>query len=625
MIIYFLLFLSILPMVAWPFGNRILYAFSIANYSALALFSFYLVLADYTRIMVFGKYLAIGLDPLSLIFLVILSVVWALASFYSVEYDRNSRTNSLFFTLAIFSMFILIMARSYPIFIFAWEGMTISGYFLIGFRKGVSNIPPYVFLVYGELSSLLIIVMFAGMYAQTGTMMFTRANYSEIILFLGVMGFFIKMGLMPFQITEWLPIAHGNAPTNGSILFSATMTTAAVYSIVRFLFLSVSGQIFGDLLMAMGGFSLLFASIYSASAEHVKMLPAYSTIENSGAMLILIGSYVDLIAIGDYSLATFAFLALVVYAFAHAVAKGGLFMFAGIMEKGTVNSEIKTYSGFRSPVSYTAGGLAESISLSGLLPLGGGVGEWMLLETLFIMVTLGNPSLSVVATIVGATAALGGGISLIAMTKIFGFGSRGGRSPAQKRGPMTGAVLLSGMFVLCIGIFASFLILGLSNVTKQMTGMGSSFVISSLLIVPRGFLILSPGQSGDFGLISPFFVALLVAVFSGIMLLAGTRFRKRRVQVWNGGIEKTEDFHSFAYANSLRLTMRKFYFTKEEAEGRNYSERTFDVFWLTILFLARSTVSFSRRMGYRIMNSSIGAYIFYIMIAFSLMMIYVSL
>ena len=56
MIIYFLLFLSILPMVAWPFGNRILYAFSIANYSALALFSFYLVLADYTRIMVSGKH-----------------------------------------------------------------------------------------------------------------------------------------------------------------------------------------------------------------------------------------------------------------------------------------------------------------------------------------------------------------------------------------------------------------------------------------------------------------------------------------------------------------------------------------------------------------------------------------
>jgi hydrogenase-4 component B len=623
-ILYLFVFLSLIPFFAWPFGNRVLYAVSAIDYSAMASVSFYLMLADYSGNVFMGKYIAIGADPLSLIFLVILSVVWALASFYSVEYDRNSRINSLFFTLAIFSMFVIIISRSYPVFIFAWEGMTISGYFLIGYRKGVSNIPPYVFLVYGELSSLLIVVMFAGMYSQTGSMMFTRADYSEIILFLGVMGFFIKMGLMPFQITEWLPIAHGNAPTNGSILFSATMTTAAVYSIVRFLTLSVSGQVFGDLLMAIGGFSLLFASIYSASAEHVKMLPAYSTIENGGAMLILIGSYIDLVAIGNYNIATFAFLALIVYAFAHAVAKGGLFMFAGIMEKGTNNSEIKSFSGFERSRSYTAGGLAESISLSGLLPTGGGVGEWMLLETLFIMVTLGYPAISVVATIVGATAALGGGISLIAMTKIFGFGSRGGSS-SQRSGAMTGAVLLAGTFVLGIGVFASFLILGLSNVSTEMTGVGSSFVISSLLIVPKGFLILSPGLSGDFGLVSPFFVAFFIAIFSGLMLVIGTGFRKRRVQVWNGGLEKTADFHSFAYANSLRLTMRKFYFTKEEVEGRNYSERTFDVFWITILFLARSTVSFSRRMGYRIMNSSIASYILYIMIAFSLVMIYVSI
>ncbi|MHB8396833.1 MAG: proton-conducting transporter transmembrane domain-containing protein [Thermoplasmataceae archaeon] len=623
-IIPFLLLLSIAPVIANMYGVRLSYRTGAVAFSVVAVTSLYLMLEGYTSYHAAGQYIAVGIDPLTSGFLMILAMVWALASLYSTEYDQGSISNSLTYNTAMFAMVILLLSRSFPVFLSAWETMTISGYFLIGMRKTVGPIPPYVFLVYGELSTLFIIAMGSAIYFQTGTMIFVHGPYNEVLLFLGIMGFFIKMGVMPFQITEWLPIAHGNATTNGSILFSATMTTAAVYSILRFILLSEPGIFFGSLLMSIGAFSLLFASIYSASSEHVKMLPAYSTIENGGAMLILLGAFVIASDSGFPGIAAFALAGLMVFVLAHSLAKCGLFMFSGIMEKASGSPEIKDYHGGSNSTYYGGGGILNSISLSGMLPLGGGIGEWMLLETLFILSIIGNSPLSLLSTVVGAAAALGGGISIISMTKIFGYGSRGAHEGKRKEGAMRTALLLAGIMVFLAGILSSFYIMAISPVVQEFTGIRTAGIISGLLIIPNGFLITSHSSTGLFGVVSPFFVALFIALFSGVMIVAGTRFRKREVSTWNGGIPEGDKLNSFAYANSLRLTMKRLYLTKEEREGKLYSERTFDAFWLTVVFLSRKTVGFSRAMGRAVMNSSLAAYVFYIMVAFFLVMIYVA-
>lgn len=616
--------LSAIPVIVSLSGAGRAYITGTAVYILTAFVSLYSLLSNTSVIMHIGTYVALGTDPLTSLFIFILSAVWVLSSIFSFEYDRDSFSNSFSYTLAIFAMFVLVLSRSFIIFISGWEVMTIAGYILIGYRKGMSRDPPYVFLAYGELSTLLIIVMAAGMYFQTGSTLFIAGQYSQVLLFLGIMGFFIKMGVMPFQITEWLPIAHGNASTNGSILFSATMTTAAIYSILRFMSLSFEGQIFGFLMMGIGAFSLLFASVYSASSEHVKMLPAYSTIENGGAMLILVGVFIIFHDTGFYEMSTFALVALMIFVFAHAVSKAGLFMFGGILERSTGSSEIKDYHGGNNSTYYGAGGFLISSSLSGMLPLGGGVGEWMLLESLFVMATMGQSTITLVSTIVGAMAALGGGISIISMTKIFGFGSRGSHEKGKKEGLMRTALLLSGLGVAAIGVLSTLFVTAMGNAAIQLTGIAPGPLITGALLVPQGFLLTSYSAQGIFGAISPLFASILVILFSGFMYASFRGFKRRTVENWTGGIGAEDTLHSFAYANSLRLTMRRFYLTREEHDGSVYSERTFDAFWLLVIIVSRKTVAFSRAFGRVIMNSSLSSYVFYIIIAVFFVMIFVT-
>ncbi len=625
MIVLLLIVITLAPLLISVFSARASYIAGIPAFAATGLISFFALLENINRTGILSQYLAVGIDPLSSAFLLILSLVWILTSYYSVEYDRGSRSNSLSYNLAIFAMVILVLSRSFPVFISAWETMTISGFLLLGYRKGVSSIPPYVFLVYGELSTLFVIIMAAGMYFQSGSLLFNAGIYSQYMLFIGVTGFFIKMGVMPFQITEWLPIAHGNASTNGSILFSATMTTAAVYSILRFVSLAVENQTFGILIMAIGAFSLMFGAIYAASSEHVKMLPAYSTIENSGAMLILVGSFINFRVLGSAEMEAFSMAALMIFAFAHAMGKAGLFMFSGIMEQSSGSTEIKSYRGGSNSTYYGAGGFLISTSLSGMLPLGGGVGEWMLLESLFVMAATGNSTLTLVSTVVGAMAALGAGISIISMTKIFGYGSRGEHERGRKEGSMRTALLIAGGTVLLAGTLATLFISMINNAVIEVTGLNTTGMITGALIVPEGLLIQSTGSSGTFGVISPLFAVAAISAFSlSAYALAGRR-KVRRVDSWNGGIKEEDTLHSFAYANSLRLTMKRLYLTREERKGTDYSERTFDAFWIFMLFAAKKFAAFSKLFGRGIMNSSLASYVFYIIIAFFAVMLYVAL
>ncbi len=625
MILPLLLVAAFIPVLISAFSVTNSYRAGTMLYSVIAATSLYALLAGTTAHVIVSSYLAFSIDPLFSAFLLIISTVWAVTSFFSIEYDRKSRPNALSFHLAILAMMVVMISGSFPLFLSGWEVMTISGYLLIGYRKGMNSIPPYVFLVYGELSTLLIMVMGAGMYFQSGTMIFTAEPYNQVIVFLGIMGFFIKMGVMPFQITEWLPIAHGNASTNGSVLFSAAMTTVALYSVLRFITISDPGEVFGLLIMGIGAFSLLFGSIYSASAEHVKMLPAYSTIENSGAMLIFTGAFVVMDTLNQMQIATFALAGLLIFAFSHALSKSGLFMFAGIMEESTGATEIKSYHGGNNSTFYGAGGFLNSVSLAGMLPLGGGVGEWMLLETLFIMSIIGNSVTSLVSIIVGATAALGGGISIISMTKIFGFGSRGAHEKGRKEGPMRISLLAMGAGVILLGAFSTLYVALVSNMIGGYTGIAATTILGGALIVPHDFLLTSSSSTGPFGGISPLFTALFITLFTGVLLLSFRGASSRTVVNWNGGIEEEDKLHSFAYANSLRLTMKRFYLTTEERKAGKYSERTFDAFWLVIIFLARKTVALSRIVGRWVMNSSLMAYVFYIMVAFFAVMIYIAI
>ncbi len=621
MIELLLLAFSIPPLVS-AVSKKCSYAAAIAAAAIAVILTSYALLADLAPEYVSLGGSLFGLDPLSSYFLLIASLSWLFTSVYSIAYDRYDNAVTAAYHMAILSIVALILSRSYLPFLISWEGMSVSGYFLISYKKGTDKVPPFVFLVFGEMSSLLVLLMFTYFYATSGVQNFTSGLYNQAILFIGLVGFLVKLGITPFQMTEWLPIAHGGAPVNGSVLFSATMTMAALYSIIRIVSFAHASFLIGGLLMSIGAFSLLFAAIYAASSEHVKMLPAYSTIENSGAMLILVGTAIVSLNYGNMPLATFALAGTMVYVFAHTIAKTGLFLFAGFIETTEGTLDLNGVSGTSSRL-FSAGGLLNALSLSGMLPFGGGLGEWMMLESLFIMVTFNSLSISVLSTFTGVMAALGAGITLVAMTKFFGFGGRIRKDSGGGRRLMSGPILVAGALSLLIGLAGIFIIDVAGSITVGLTGLKTGSIITGLLVVPDGFLISSPGPNGTFGVVSPVFVAVILTLFFSITYLLPGRRKARRVPVWDHGVEKTREPASFAYANALRLTLKRVYPAGSQSQELEHFSSSYDIFWEGLIRVSHWFERASRRFALAFMNSDLQRYMLYLLLAFFGVLVYV--
>ncbi len=622
MIIELILLAFAIPPLISAVSKKWSYAASVTASLLSAVLALYSLLSHQAQEYVVIGGSLFGLDPLSSYFLLVGSLSWFFTSVYSIAYDRYSNAVTASYHTAILSIAAVILSRSYLPFLIAWEGMSISGYFLISYKKGTDRVPPFVFLVFGEVSSLLVLLMFTYFYATSGIPDFVSGTYNQIILFVGLVGFLVKLGITPFQMTEWLPIAHGGAPVNGSVLFSATMTMAALYSIIRMISFAHASSVIGGLLMTIGAFSLLFAAIYAASSEHVKMLPAYSTIENSGAMLILVGTALVSLDYGNMLLATFALAGAMIYVFAHTIAKTGLFLFAGFIESTEGTLDLTKVSGTSSPI-FSVGGLLNALSLSGLLPFGGGLGEWMMLETLFVMVTFNSPSISVLSVFTGVMAALGAGITLVAMTKFFGFGGRLKKGAREGRRLIAVPILVAGALSLLIGLAGTLIIELAGGITVDITGLKTGGIITGLFSVPNGLLIASPGPAGTFGVVSPVFVALVITVFAAVTYAVLGHKRIRRVPVWDHGVDKTREPDSFAYANALRLTLKRVYPAGSQSPELEHFSSSYDIFWEWLIMLSRRFEKSSRRFALAFMNSDLRRYMLYLLLAFLGVLVYI--
>ena len=605
-----------IPPIAAIFSRKLSYVTNSIISSLIIILSLLMLLSVIKSSSFSMGYLSFSVDKLSAVFLFILGLVVLLDSIFSLYYVNTNRIIAFAYSLSIYSMMGVLISSNYLTLLLFWEGMSIFGYLAIAYRKSSQAFPPFVFLAFGELSTLFLAVSFAGIYFYTGTLNMISMNVNPYILFIALVGFMIKMGIIPLQMVEWLPIAHGEAPTNGSIIFSAAMTTVAIYATLRLVMLEAVPYIsIGITLMIVGSFSLLMASIYAVSSENSKMLPAYSTIENCGAMLTLTGLFIINMYYGNADLAGFIVIAVLVYAMAHALAKTTMFISTAVSENKNFSdingSSIRGFSRFAFAVS--------AISLTGLIPLGGGIGEWMLLESLFITSTGPQTYISLTAIFAGSLAALGAGMSIIAFTKYFSFMTRN-RENSKRSSDVRTPLSIAGPAVLIMGIIAPVIITLFSPVIANFTKIGNIQILGTLKDIPQGFLITSPGVNGYFGFISPTFDILFISV-PFVVTYYMLRGRDRSVNPWNGGLPVSDKFSSFAYSNSIRLIMKKVYFTREEKINGIYSERTFDIFWVVISDMASIYTKFSRYFARKFMNGNINAYMAYTIIALLLSLI----
>ncbi len=531
-------------------------------------------------------------------FYLIAGIVWTITSIYSLSYGKNyGKWLAPLFILTIAGMMTILYANNFLVFIAGWEIMSIPAYLTVAINKK-NDIEAYVFMFFSEISTVLIMVSAVLSYYYTGTFGFNKIN-NDYVLLIFTLGAMSKMGLTPFMISEWLPIAHGSAPANSSAIFSATMTLMGVYGITKLALLSPVSEVIGILFIAIGIISVMFGSLYAYISENMKSLGGFSTIENNGTLLSALGLY---IAINDGIFRAFVLISILIFAMSHSIAKTGLFLTIG-------NTGTEYFSG----ISDNKGLLARMgkffilSSLSGLFPGIGGLGTWMILESFFMGAFI-QGAIGISSIIGGSLLAMGEGFATAAMFKVYYFTDNHSKKN-NKNNLETYTIFSTG--VMLVFLFSiSFLLIGKEYISG----------IPNVLIF-NGFMIESRFGPADFGLLSPIYVVLITLFFTLLAYLVFGKPKTRTVKRWNTGIENNETYNSFTYSSNIRLMLKKILKTNS---GKSDLE-TVDIFWYFMIRIASSYRKLTKYISYKIMNSSISTYMIYMIIAFISIIVIVSL
>jgi len=332
----------------------------------------------------------LGLDGLSILLVLLtafLSPISILSTWTAVE-DRVKEF-MIYFLLLEVGMMGVFLAQDLFLFYVFWEFTLVPMYFLIGIFGGPNRIYAAVkFFLYTMAGSILMLlaILWLGIYGQTFSVpdLIAQGNVPTNIqwwLFLAfTAAFAIKVPMWPLH--SWLPDAHVEAPTAGSVILAGVLLKMGTYGFVRFnlpLFpeAAVKAAPYIALLATIG---IIYGAMVSYAQKDVKKLVAYSSVSHLGfVMLGLFAMNPEGIAGGILQMIN------------HGLSTGALFLLVGMIYEQTHTREIKVYGGLWkiTPVFGTVM-LIVALSSMGLPGLNGFVGEFTILLGAFGSQAIGN-------------------------------------------------------------------------------------------------------------------------------------------------------------------------------------------------------------------------------------------
>lgn len=310
-------------------------------------------------------------DPLSALFLLIITGIGFLIHVYSIGYMHDDEGFSRFFTylnLFVFFMLLLVLGNNYLIMFVGWEGVGLCSYLLIGFwfkNTAYNNAARKAFVMnrIGDLGFLLGIILifitfssisYNEVFLKAGTVSTGRITCIALLLFVGAMG---KSAQLPLY--TWLPDAMAGPTPVSALIHAATMVTAGIYMIVRSnIFYSIS-EVASETVAIVGVVTALFAATIGLFQNDIKKILAYSTVSQLGLMFLGLG-------VGAYSSSVF-------HVTTHAFFKALLFLGAGsVIHAMGGEQDIRKMGGLSSKIKITfVTMLIGTIAISGLPPFSG--------------------------------------------------------------------------------------------------------------------------------------------------------------------------------------------------------------------------------------------------------------
>ena len=340
-----------------------------------------------------------GVDGLSILLVLLttfLSPIAILSTWTAVE--ERVKDFMIFFLLLEVGMTGVFLAQDLFLFYIFWEFTLIPMYFLIGIWGGPRRLYAAVkFFLYTMAGSILMLLAILWLGVNQGSFSVPDlilkggipANIQMWLFIAFAAAFAIKVPMWPLH--SWLPDAHVEAPTAGSVILAGVLLKMGTYGFLRFnlsLFPQASIQA-APVIGVLAVIGILYGALVSYSQKDVKKLVAYSSVSHLGFVML-----------GLFALNSLGVQGAILQMINHGLSTGALFLLVGMIYEQTHTREIGVYGGLwkLTPV-FGALMLIVSLSSMGLPGLNGFVGEFTILLGAFGSTAFGSPLYAVFAAI----------------------------------------------------------------------------------------------------------------------------------------------------------------------------------------------------------------------------------
>jgi NADH-quinone oxidoreductase subunit M len=327
----------------------------------------------------------LGADGISL-FLVILTTFLTPISILASWSSISHRVKEFFVMLLMLEVGVVGVFVSLDLFLFFlfWEVMLIPMAFLIGIWGHERRIYAAIkFVLYTMAGSILMLVGIIWLYNLTGTFDLPKiqqllqdgrfaalTSQQEMLLFLAFfVAFAIKVPLFPLH--TWLPDAHVEAPTAGSVMLAGVLLKMGTYGMIRFclpLFPNAAHRA-APWVAALAIIGIIYGALVSLVQPNLKKLVAYSSV-----------SHLGFVVLGIFAFHNISMQGAVYQMLAHGISTGALFLLVGMLYDRRHTFEISEYGGLATPMPKLAAFfLFVALSSMGLPMLNGFVGEFLIL------------------------------------------------------------------------------------------------------------------------------------------------------------------------------------------------------------------------------------------------------
>jgi NADH-quinone oxidoreductase subunit M len=348
----------------------------------------------------FGIQFHIALDGLSLVLLLLTSFLGVLAVLCSWT-EIKERTGFYYFNLlwTLAGITGVFVAMDLFLFYFFWEVMIVPMYFLIAIW-GDSNrrYASYKFFIFTQAGGLLMLLSILAMYfingSDTGTYTFDYFVLKNTTLSLStgrwimlgyLAAFVIKLPAIPFH--SWLPDAHSEAPTAGSLILAGLLLKTGAYGIIRFvitMFPENAAEI-SQWAMLVGVIGIIYGAMLAFAQTDLKRLIAYTSVSHMGFILL-----------GVFTFREMAMQGVVMQMLTHGISTGALFAMAGMIKERLHTRDINNMGGLWTGMPRMGGyALVFAMASLGLPMMGNFIAEFLILIDAYEV----SPALTIIASV----------------------------------------------------------------------------------------------------------------------------------------------------------------------------------------------------------------------------------